>query len=205
MNRPMVVALTGGIGSGKSTVAAMFAELGVTVVDADEISRNVARRGGPAFEKLLALLGPEALAPGGELRRDLIRKTAFEDEALRRAIEAIIHPLVYSEIRRRVAETDRPYCIVSVPLLIETGKQASFDRVLLIDAPEELRLKRAAERDGLPFEEIRKIMRSQATGDERRRAAHDIIRNDADLGQLRSEIERLHRDYLELARTRVAG
>ena len=205
MTTPLVVALTGGIGSGKTTASGMFAALGVPVIDADEISRNITRSGGAAFGRVLKLLGPSALGPDGELRRDVIRKAVFEDESLRGALEAIIHPVVYAEIRGRVEGLKAPYCVVSVPLLLESGMATAFDRVLVVDAPEELQLRRASGRDGLPADEIRRIIGSQSTRDARLRAAHNVIRNDAGLENLREQVERLHHAYLETAEMRVAG
>lgn len=201
----MVVALTGGIGSGKTIASGMFEALGVPVIDADEISRDVTRAGGAAFARVVDLFGPAVLGPDGELRRDVIRRAVFEDGALRGRLEAIVHPLVYSAIHARIACLETPYCVVPVPLLIESGAAADFDRVLVVDAPEELRVKRIAARDGLPEAEIRRIMGSQVTRDARLRAAHDVIRNDGTLDRLRSQIERLHRTYTGLAKDRVAG
>jgi dephospho-CoA kinase len=201
----MVVALTGGIGSGKTTVSGMFARLGVPIIDADEISRNATRSGGAAFGRVVDLFGPSVVGSDGELRRDLIRGIVFDDKALRMRLEAIIHPLVYSEIRERIATSDAPYCIVSVPLLFESGDAEEFDRVLVVDAPEAVRLKRVTERDGLPAAEVRRIIDSQARRDERLRAADDVIRNDGDLAHLQEQVERLHREYVRLAEDRVAG
>lgn len=203
MSRPLVVALTGGIGSGKTTASGMFAAIGTPVIDADEISRNITRPGGAAFKRVAELFGPSVVAADGELRRDLIRKAVFGDESLRTKLEAIVHPLVWAEVRERTTAVQAPYCIVSVPLLLETGRTGAFDRVLVVDAPEELQLRRVSERDGLPGEEIRRIIGNQAARDARLRAAHDVIRNDGDLGQLRTEVERLHRSYLGMAEKRL--
>ncbi|HEY7841081.1 MAG TPA: dephospho-CoA kinase [Gammaproteobacteria bacterium] len=201
----MVVALTGGIGSGKTTVSGMFGALGVPVVDADEISRNATRSGGAAFGRVVDLFGPSVVGSDGELRRDLIRGFVFDDRALRMRLEAIIHPLVYSEIRERIAASDAPYCIVSVPLLLESGDAEEFDRVLVVDAPEAVRMKRVMERDGLAAGEVHKIIDSQTRRDERLRAADDVIRNDGDLAHLQEQVERLHREYVRLTEDRVAG
>jgi dephospho-CoA kinase len=201
----MVVALTGGIGSGKTTVSGMFGALGVPVIDADEISRNATRSDGAAFGRVVELFGQSMVGPDGELRRDLIRGAVFDDKVLRARLEAIIHPLVYSEIRERIANTDAPYCLVSVPLLLESADAGEFDRVLVVDAPETLRLKRVTERDGLPAEEIRRIIDSQARRDERLRAADDVIHNDGDLAHLQEQVESLHREYVRMTEDRVAG
>jgi dephospho-CoA kinase len=201
----MRVALTGGIGSGKTTVSQMFADHGIPVIDADEISRSITRCGGAAFDRVVDLLGRSALGHDGELRRDYIRHAVFEDAGLRSRMEEIIHPLVYAEIERRMADIDSPYCLISVPLLLESGMSGAFDRVLVVDLPEALQLRRTSERDHLPEAEIRKIMETQSTRGARLQAADDVIRNDSDLEHLRAEVERLHRSYLQLANTRVAG
>jgi dephospho-CoA kinase len=199
------VALTGGIGSGKSTACRMFADLGVPVIDADEIARGVTRAGGPAFQGVVDLVGPAAVGPDGELRREFVRDAVFGSEPLRRAVEALIHPLVYAEIRKRIEGLSTPYCVVCVPLLLESGMASGFDRVLVVDAPEDLQIRRASERDSVPADAIRKIIGSQSGRDARLRAAHDVIRNDGGLDQLRAQVERLHRGYLGRTENRVAG
>lgn len=201
--RPFTVALTGGIGSGKSTVSALFAELGVPVIDADEISRRVARPGGAAYAEMAALLGPDALAADGSIRRDYARRLAFRDDTLRRELERIVHPIVRDEMDRAIAATERPYCIVSIPLLVETGMAGRFDRVLIVDAPESEQVRRTAGRDGVNAEDVARIMQRQASRQARIDVADDVIDNSGSLESLRARVHELHGRYLALARQRA--
>ena len=201
----MKVGLTGGMGSGKTAATRYFVELGVPVIDADEISRNATRRDGAAYSQVVSLLGREVVADDGELRRDLIRRRVFDDDGLRRSLESIIHPLVRAEIDRRTAGAEYPYCVISVPLLVETGMMDAFDRILVIDIPEELQISRAARRDGRKADEIHNILSAQAARAARLRAADDVIDNSADLPHLQAEVRRLHAQYLEQAHGRIAS
>lgn len=196
----MTVALTGGIGSGKSTVSALFAALGVPIIDADEIARRVAEPGGGAHAAMAALLGPDAVATDGRIRRDHVRKLVFQDDALRVRLEGIVHPIVRSEIDRAIHRIDHPYCIVSIPLLLETGGASDYDRVLLVDLPEQEQVSRTARRDHTGETDVRNIMLRQADRAIRVKAAHDIIDNSGEPGALRAQVQRLHGKYLQLAR-----
>ncbi|MBI2994010.1 MAG: dephospho-CoA kinase [Gammaproteobacteria bacterium] len=205
MNRALKIGLTGGVGSGKTTATKFFSELGVPVIDADEISRNLTRRGGAAYDAVASLFGPEVVGNDGELRRDLIRQKVFSNDGLRRDLEGIIHPLVRAEIDRRAAEIDYPYCIISVPLLIETGMKQSVDRVLIIDLPEEQQINRAALRDRKTAGDIHTVAAAQAARADRLQAADDVIDNASDLQHLQTEVQRLHAEYLRLAHDRIAS
>lgn len=198
MKRAMLVGLTGGIGSGKTTVSKIFGELGVPVIDSDEIARNLTRKGGAAYTAVAKLFGPEALDEKGELRRDCLRRRAFGDDALLHQLEAIIHPLVYAEIARAAARANYPYCVVSIPLLVERGRSEMLDRVLVVDLPEELQIERAVGRDSVPRSDIVSIMNRQASRSQRLHAADDIVRNDADPESLGEQVSALHRKYLEI-------
>lgn len=196
----MTVALTGGIGSGKSTVSALFAALGVPIIDADEIARRVAEPGGPAYPAMVALLGAEAVAADGSIRRDHARKLVFQDDDLRRRLERIVHPIVRSEIGRAMDKTDHLYCIVSIPLLLETGGAGDFDRILVLDLPEDEQVSRTVRRDGTGTADVRSILRRQTDRATRKQAAHDIIDNSRDPGALPAQVQELHGKYLHLAR-----
>lgn len=196
----MTVALTGGIGSGKSTVSALFAALDVPVIDADQIARRVAEPGGAAYPAMVALLGADAVGVDGCIRRDHVRKLVFQDDVLRRRLEQIVHPIVRSEIGKALGKIDRPYCIVSIPLLLETGGGGDFDRILVVDLPEDEQIARTVRRDGAGAEDVRNIMLRQADRATRKKAAHDIIDNSGEPGALRTRVRQLHGNYLHLAR-----
>jgi dephospho-CoA kinase len=204
VNRPLRVGLTGGVGSGKSTVSEMFAALGVPLIDADEISRDVAKPGGAAFDDVVRLFGTEAVSADGDLRRDHIRRLVFEDPGLRRRLESIIHPLVAEEIRRRAGRIRHSYCLISIPLLVETGMRETVDRVLVVDCPEELQVERTSRRDSIEAAQVLRMMQAQAGRADRLAAADDVISNDRDTDHLRKQVEALHERYLLLARESVA-
>jgi dephospho-CoA kinase len=199
---PLVVGLTGGIGSGKSTVADRFRMLGVPVVDADVIARQLVEPGSEALEEIKAAFGASFLDAAGQLDRALLRKTVFPDTAKRRLLESILHPRVRQRIAARVAGISAPYCIVVIPLLVETGQGDLVDRILVVDTPREMQYRRVALRDGLTPEEISSIVEAQADPAERISAADDIIRNDSDLDNLYEQVRTLHHKYLETAKQR---
>ena len=193
------VGLTGGIGSGKSTVEGYFRDLGAPTIDADAVSRRVAEPGQPAFEDIVALFGPEVVDDSGRLRRSLMRERVFKDLALKKRLEAVIHPLVRQEIQAFTDSADGPYCVICVPLLLETGARTRTDRILVVDAPEALQASRASQRDQADAAQIRQIIAAQIPREERLRAADDVISNDGSLENLKLQVKRLHDKYLELA------
>jgi dephospho-CoA kinase len=199
MTAPYRIGLTGGIGSGQSTVSALFRKLGVPVIDADVIVRKLVEPGEPAYEQVVALAGAEAVAPDGRLRRDLLRQAVFEDQALRAQLEAVLHPLVYREMEKAVSKITYPYCILSIPLLVETAGGARVDRVLVVDAPEEAQIARTSERDGVAADQIRRIISAQAGRRRRLQAADDVIDNSGDRETLKRRVRELHRKYLAIA------
>lgn len=197
----LVVGLTGGIGSGKTTVANCFAALGAPLIDADAIAHELVEPGSPVLNEVVDCFGPDVLTAGGRLDRTRLRHRVFTDAGERRRLEAILHPRIRAEIARRVRQLDAPYCIVSIPLLVEGGQTDLVDRVLVVDSPPELQRERIARRDGWPEEEIDGVLRAQATRAQRLRAADDVIVNDRDVDALRDAVAALHRRYLELSRT----
>lgn len=194
------VGLTGGIGSGKSTAAALFAGHGVPVIDADEIARQLVAPGQPAYQEILQNFGNELVNTSGDLDRDRLRSIVFNDPEKRQRLEGILHPLVRREIQRQTQRLKARYCIIVIPLLIEANQRDLVDRVLVIDADEALQLQRVVERSRLTNEEVRKIIGAQLNRSERLRHADDVILNNTDLGQLRASVDALHERYLALAR-----
>ena len=193
------VGLTGGIGSGKSTAAALFAGHGVPVIDADEIARQLVTPGQPAYEQVIRTFGTSIVATNGRLDRDRLRRIVFADPEQRKRLEAVLHPLVRHEIQRETRRLQAPYCIIVIPLLIEANQRDLVDRVLVIDCDEGLQLQRVAGRSQLTEDEIQKIIGAQLDRNERLRHADDVILNNTDLGELRANVEALHQRYLTLA------
>lgn len=197
---PYCVGLTGGIGSGKSAASGMFEALGAAVVDTDEISRALTAPGGAAIAGIRDRFGPESIGPDGGLDRDRMRLLVFRDEASRVKLEAILHPFIRSRARDAIAATRRPYVVVVVPLLFETGACLELiQRLLVVDCEEEEQVRRVMARSGLPAAEARRIMATQLPRAERLRRADDVLHNDGDIEALRSQVERLHARYLALA------
>ena len=200
MNRPLRVGLTGGIGSGKSTVKNYFDALGVPAIDADEISHRLTMPGQAAFNEVVTLFGKESLDESGNLNRQHLRELIFTAPALKKKLEAIIHPRVREEIQTFINRVSYPYCIICIPLLLETGGQAIMDRVLVVDAPEELQVERVSCRDKTNEDRTRSIIMAQISRPERLRAAHDIIVNDGNMSDLKIQVGNLHNKYIELSR-----
>jgi dephospho-CoA kinase len=195
----LIIGLTGGIGSGKSTVAEYFAQLRIPVIDADRLAREMVVPGSPAVREIADVFGPDVILADGNLDRILMRKRVFIDPEQRRRLEAILHPRIYAEMRRRAQALHADYCILVIPLLLETGGTALVDRVLVVDAPEALQRERARSRDGMSDDILEAILRSQLSRAERLRAADDVIVNDGDLGHLQRQVAALHHRYLDLA------
>lgn len=199
------IALTGGIGSGKSAVTDHLRALGATVLDADEFSHQVTDKGGEALERIDEAFGPGVLNPDGSLDRAALRQLIFADTTARAQLEAILHPDIRQRMRETAAQTDAPYCVFSIPLLIETGRTKDFDRVLVVEAPTSIRRERTAQRSNLDRKQIDAIIAAQASDEERRQAANDLIVNDGSLDALNTKVKALHQQYLELAIQAIAG
>ena len=197
--RPLVVGLTGGIGSGKSTVAEGFAALGVPVIDADQLARELVEPGQPALEEIIAVFGVNCTDGDGKLDRDYMRRQIFADATRKRQLEAILHPKIRQRIMSLLAAINTPYCIVVIPLLLETGQTDLVDRILVIDTPAKEQLKRVAARDGLTHNAVMAIMATQTDRSTRLQAANDVIINDRGLDSLSSRIQELHQFYMELS------
>ena len=198
MSKPWILGLTGGIGSGKSAVAQHFIDLGVHLVDADQAARWVVEPGRPALARIVERFGPQVLQADGTLDRAALRQRVFQDEAQRRWLESLLHPLIFQESDQYLSRAESPYAILVSPLLVESGQHRMTQRVLVVDAPEELQLQRSMARDASSEEQIRAILKAQASREERLRHAHDVLLNDRDLAWLKREVERLHDFYLTL-------
>jgi dephospho-CoA kinase len=201
----LVIGLTGGIGSGKSTVADLFHARGIDIVDADLIARLVVAPDQPALEQISAHFGPEILDASGALRRDELRKIVFADASERRWLEGLLHPLIDTEIRRQIRACKSPYCLLVSPLLLETRQRELTDRVLLVDVDRETQLRRTLERDAGSRGTVEAIIDAQMAPESRREAADDILDNRGSIDALVAPVETLHKAYLSLASRASSG
>jgi len=192
---PLLIALTGGIASGKSAVAEEFAKLGVPVLDTDQIARDVVAPGMPALGQLVAEFGTEILDANGQLNRAHLRERVFSDPAQRHKLEAITHPAIRAELAQRSAAAGGAYQVHVIPLLVETGRTDAYDRVLVVDCPEEAQIERLLSRDRGSREQAEEILAAQASREERLDAAHDVIENTGSLADLQRFVQTLHRNY----------
>jgi len=194
------VGVTGGIGSGKSSAAALFAELGAGIIDTDDIAHELTRPGGLAMPDITTAFGAGIVATDGSLDRAAMRKRVFAEPAQRKVLEGILHPLIRAEARNRVARSTAPYVMLVVPLLLETGGYPDLvRRVLVIDCDESLQISRTMQRSGLTEEAVHAIMAVQLPRQQRLDRADDVLRNDGDIARLRSQVALLHGCYLKLA------
>jgi len=189
------IGLTGGIGSGKSTACDIFSELGVPVIDADVIAYELVKPGMPAFNEIKKIFGTEIISSDGTLDRKIIRDKVFANEIDRKKLENILHPAVYEEISIQVKNINSKYCIISIPLLLETNASKTVDRILVIDVPRELQLERASNRDKTNKNDIHAIIDSQISRKDRLSAANDIVDNKGNINDLRKKICDLHKFY----------
>jgi dephospho-CoA kinase len=195
-----IVALTGGIGSGKSTAAAMFGGLGADLIDTDAIAQALTAPGGAAIEPIRAVFGTAMIDASGAMDRDAMRRKVFADAASRKRLEAILHPMIRAEADARCMISTAPYIVLVVPLLVETGFYLGLlDRVAVVDCAESTQIRRTMARSRLSEAQVRAIMASQASREQRLAAADDVIDNDGDLAGLRHRIEQLHHEYLGYA------
>lgn len=199
---PLRIGLTGGIASGKSAVANEFASLGIPVIDADLISRELVEPGQPALAKILEVFGRGVLDPSGHLDRRRLRDIVFADPAQRKRLEDILHPAVRAELSRRSLESTGPYQILVVPLLVENRLDYLVDRIVVVDAPESTQVERLVARDGVDSDQARRILAAQASRAARLAAADDIIINTGSLPDLKAQVAELHAKYLGLRNQR---
>lgn len=194
------VGLTGGIGSGKSTVSAMFGNLGAAVIDTDLIAHQLTSSNGLAIPSIRATFGTEFLLDNGAIDRRKMRETVFADPRKRKQLETILHPLIRSEAERAAVTAKEAYLIFAVPLLVESGAwRERVRRVLVIDCPQDVQIQRVMQRSMLTEAQVRAIMNTQSTRAARLAIADDLIVNDRDETALHEQVHRLHRLYLEAA------
>ena len=201
MRGPLRIGLTGGIASGKTTVANFFAALGVTIVDTDLLSREVVTPGSPLLRQITDRFGTAVQSADGSLNRQELRQRVFADPEQRKWLEALLHPAIRALTDERCEAATGPYVMVAIPLLVETGGATRFDRVLVVDCDPAVQLARLMARDGSTREEAQSMLAAQASREARLAVANDVIRNDGDLAHLRDQVEKLHRQYVMAAET----
>lgn len=194
------VALTGGIASGKSSVAKLFRELGVPVIDTDRIARHVVVPGSPGLEALVSAFGEKIIGPAGELDRDQLRERIFFDPDARTTVNGILHPLIIEETERALERMNAPYAIVEIPLLVETELADRFDRILVVDVPETVQLERLIARDKTNPAQAKAALQAQASREARLQQATDVIDNTDTIESLQVQVETLHKRFLHDAK-----
>ncbi|MDF2866910.1 MAG: dephospho-CoA kinase [Gammaproteobacteria bacterium] len=193
-----IIGLTGGIGSGKTTVANYFAELGITIIDADQVAREVVEPGTAAFQQIIAKFGQVILTADGQLNRSKLREFIFADANLRQWLENLVHPQIRSRMRELSKQATSPYCILVIPLLLENKPNELVQRILVVDSPEALQVSRTQARDHLTAGQVISIMVTQMTRSQRLAAADDIIVNDGNLASLKQQVIKMHQKYLSM-------
>ncbi|HSG58148.1 MAG TPA: dephospho-CoA kinase [Woeseiaceae bacterium] len=196
--RPLRVGLTGGIASGKSVVADMFAALGAVIIDTDVIAREVVMPGQPALDEIRNEFGPDVIGPDGSLDRRAMRKRVFEDEPLRLRLEEILHPRIRDETFRQASKAGGAYQVIVVPLLAESPLKDYVDRILVVDCDEDTQVNRLLERDAETMEQAQRILAAQASREERLAIADDVIDNSRSLEETRRQVAALHDVYIGL-------
>lgn len=191
--------LTGGIASGKTAVSDHFARLGVPVIDTDRIARDIVEPGQPALQSIADSFGPGILDGDGALDRRAMRNLIFSDPELKSRLENILHPLISQEVLRQLGRQAGLYCILVIPLFAESSSYTWVDRVLVVDAPEEVQIERVMARDLVEREQAEAILQAQTSRQERLELADDVLDNSGSFSELKKQVEKLHRFYLETA------
>lgn len=193
------VGLTGGIGCGKTTIAKIFAELNIPVLDADEIAHRLVEKGQPALNQIQQEFGADILNPDGSLNRKKLGERIFSDPKQKQKLESILHPLIYKNLQSEIEQLNAPYCIICIPLLFETNMVHFVDRVLVVDCPVEMQIERVKNRDNLTIERIQSIINSQTSRELRKEKADDLIDNTVPDYRLAEQVKKLHNSYLSLS------
>ena len=196
----MIIGLTGGIGSGKSAAAALFKDIGVDLIDADDLARDSLSINSEGYKLFIEEFGDKYLDENKNINRELIRKLIFNDSAAKSKLENIIHPIVRSGIETFIKNKKSDYCIIVVPLIFETNSSKIYDRVLVIDCDVDVQISRTSKRDNQTKSDIENIINKQATREQRLSIADDVIVNNGSLDLLRNEVLKIHKKYLEIVK-----
>ena len=195
------IGLTGGIGSGKSEAARCFSNLGIPVIDSDEISRDLVAPDQPALQQIVDHFGTGVITTEGELNREALRQKVMQDSESRQWLEQLLYPLIRQRREELISQIEAPYVVLEIPLLLESGLQELVDRILVVDVPESLQVERTRRRSGLDEAEVRAVMKQQASRQQRLNAADDLIDNSGSRELLEQQVQLLHERYRELARS----
>jgi dephospho-CoA kinase len=194
---PLRVGLTGGIACGKTTVSNLFAQLGAPIIDADTIVHALVAPGQPALELISQTFGADIILPDGQLNRTQLRQRVFADAKQRQSLEAILHPRVFQVMQQQLNQLPNiPYCLLSIPLLLETQRMEFVDRILVVDCPPHIQRQRLIENRGLSSQEIEPILSAQVSREVRLAIANDVIYNESSLANLQQQVSQLHQQYL---------
>jgi len=198
-NNKFVVGLTGGIGSGKSAATALFEKHKIDIIDADQVARDVVEIGSEGLAKIAEHFGNDILLESGALNRAALREQVFNNESEKKWLNSLLHPLIRQQMLSLIAVSNSPYCILSVPLLVENKLTVMCDKVVVVDCPEAMQLSRAMQRDGSTEQTIKNIMASQADRDTRLAAADFVLDNSSSLAHLAQQVDELHQKLLPLS------
>ena len=192
----MVIGLTGGVASGKSTVAHLFQNLGAEIIDADQVAREVVAPGSEAYQKIVAHFGEWLVDQDRSLKRRALREVVFDDPKQRLWLEQLLHPLIREQLNLRAEQSPAPYCILVIPLLTDRSHYPKMARILVVDTPEHVQLQRVQARDQITKQEAQAILNAQTTRETRLEMADDVIVNDGDINHLLQQVKALHQVYL---------
>ena len=194
----MIIGLTGGIGSGKSAAAALFKDIGVDLIDADDLARDSLNINSDGYKLFIDEFGDKYLDENKNINRELIRKLIFNDSAAKLKLENIIHPIVRSDIQTFISNKKSDYCIIVVPLIFETNSANLYDRVLVIDCDVEIQISRTSKRDNQTKTQVENILNKQATREQRLSIADEVIVNNGSLNSLKNDVLKIHKKYMEI-------